>query len=263
MSPEDPRHGQYAGWQAHRKAGTQPCDPCRRAQARYFKAMKYRLLTSGPERGPLGAEAWTVIDRMGRRELSRLTGLRDSYLSRIHGRGPEVMVYRRTRDRILAVGTPATPVGIHRRLRALFALGYSGAYLAREVGVSNDAMRRVIRSDVPRKYHHPRVTAAVVDLYDRLHVAPMPSGSAAVAARNRARAKGYVPPLAWDEGTIDDPTAKPYTGRDSQLYRSDELAAEWDFLRRAGVSIHAAAQQLGVSVSAIEKALERVGKDVA
>ena len=33
MSPDDPRHGTTAGYQAHRRAKESACDPCRQAQA--------------------------------------------------------------------------------------------------------------------------------------------------------------------------------------------------------------------------------------
>lgn len=35
MSPDDPRHGSTAGYNAHRKDGDDPCVECRRAAAKY------------------------------------------------------------------------------------------------------------------------------------------------------------------------------------------------------------------------------------
>jgi hypothetical protein len=77
-------------------------------------------------------------------------------------------------------------------------------------------------------------------------------------ARNYAARRGWLAPLWWDDDRIDDPTYEPRaTTKANAHYRRDDLLAEWDHLRRGGVSMHAAAQQLGVTVNAIEKALER------
>lgn len=40
MSPDDPRHGTYAGRWAHRASGVEPCDPCKEANATYMR--RYR-----------------------------------------------------------------------------------------------------------------------------------------------------------------------------------------------------------------------------
>ncbi|WP_205859648.1 helix-turn-helix domain-containing protein, partial [Phycicoccus flavus] len=46
----------------------------------------------------------------------------------------------------------------------------------------------------------------VRDVYDRLSMTPGPSPE----TRGWAVKLGYAPPLAWDEDTIDDPTATPH-----------------------------------------------------
>lgn len=251
LTTDDPRHGTYAGWQAHLKTGVPACDPCRHAQYLYTKRMRLKLATQGPERGDLGEVAWQIIGSMGRRELSRLTGLRDSYLSRLHGRGPSARVYRRTRDTILAARRAPTPAGIQRRARALHALGYTGAALAREVGISVDAMRQLLRAPEPRRYHHVEVTTAVVAVYDRLAWLPMPPGAPATAARNRARARGWAPPLAWDDIDHDEhpwqPAPQP-AGRPEVL---SSILAEYDHLTTGGVPAHQAAARLGVTLDTI------------
>lgn len=40
MSPDDPRHGTYAGYQAHRKAGELACQPCLKANAEYGQRLR-------------------------------------------------------------------------------------------------------------------------------------------------------------------------------------------------------------------------------
>lgn len=49
----------------------------------------------------------------------------------------------------------------------------------------------------------------VCEVYDRLSMTPGPSAHTAGWAAKR----GYAPPLAWDEDSIDDPAARPATDR--------------------------------------------------
>lgn len=52
MTPDDPRHGTYAGGRTHRTAGQQPCEPCRRAEARYEQARQLDILNGRPRSLP-------------------------------------------------------------------------------------------------------------------------------------------------------------------------------------------------------------------
>lgn len=149
-------------------------------------------------------------------------------------------------------------VGTVRRYQALMALGYTGPQIAAECGVSVNSLRSI-------GYHGSalirRGTAlAVAEAYDRLCMT-RPDGRYADRARSIAKSRGWLPPLAYDD--IDDPNEHPTIGRDHSLYRAEELIAEWDHLRRSGESIEQAARQLGVTVGAIEKAIERAGRDAA
>jgi len=40
VTPDDPRHGTYAGYQSHRKDRETPCAPCRAANAAYTRRMR-------------------------------------------------------------------------------------------------------------------------------------------------------------------------------------------------------------------------------
>lgn len=90
--------------------------------------------------------------------------------------------------------------GTARRIRALLAIGWTHEHLHAATGI---ATRRHVKGDkgrVTRRTHE-----AIAGLYDRLSMTPGPS------EQNRARARrlGWVPPLAWDDELIDDPTARP------------------------------------------------------
>lgn len=112
--------------------------------------------------------------------------------------------------------TPAT--GLTRRVRALYAIGWTCADQAREAGVSKQQITRLLRGDFQRAT--PATVQRVTTLYRRLSMTvptdPPPAGRGYVPLHERARRdaarRGYAPPLAWDDDTIDDPNAEPDLG---------------------------------------------------
>lgn len=68
-----------------------------------------------------------------------------------------------------------------------------------------------------------------------------------------ARNRGFLPPLAWDDDTIDDPTATPDLG----AHESGTDLDEFMFLVRGGEEPARAARRLSVTESAIERAAYR------
>lgn len=110
---------------------------------------------------------------------------------------------------------------------------------------------------------------AVRGLYDELwNVAPDESGHrtkiAASRARNYARARGWAPPLAWDEEQLDAPDGKAAEGwqrPDRHRSRAADLAEDAEFVRQVGGYALATntevAMRLGVPKTQLEKALER------
>ena len=111
---------------------------------------------------------------------------------------------------------PMAPgVGVKRRLQALKVRGWSGAELSRRLGYSDRTLvDQMIRE---RTLFEHATWVAVCRLYDKLSMVAGPSTRAAADARRR----GWEPPLAWDDDTIDDPDAKPYRPR---LHRRGENA---------------------------------------
>ena len=100
-------------------------------------------------------------------------------------------------------------IGTHRRIRPLLALGWrcsdiaaAGGWPPGRASAANLQNLLVDRESV-RAATARRIAAA----YDTLSMTPGPSAQ----SRARARAKGWPPPLAWDDETIDDPDARPGT----------------------------------------------------
>lgn len=93
-------------------------------------------------------------------------------------------------------------IGVRRRLQALAVMGWPSDVLAERLGLdpANLTQLRLNRSSVSG-----RVRAAIIALYDELADVQGPSASAA----KRAKAKGWQPPIAWDDDAIDDPSSSP------------------------------------------------------
>lgn len=127
--------------------------------------------------------------------------------------------YEKQRVHDQLAGKPRTidNTGSRRRVQALGAVGWTMKVIAQEVGWQvPQALYRALHSN---RGVRPFTAARIAEVYDRLSMQQGPSNS----ARMRASAKGWPPPLAWDDDTIDDPDAQPYTGSDS---RADGIVDE-------------------------------------
>ena len=98
-------------------------------------------------------------------------------------------------------------IGISRRLQALVALGYNTVELGRLLDRTPTWVSQLLHNRKPKC--NGDSARDVIELYKRLSMTPGPSQY----ARDRAIRRGWMPPLAWDEDTIDDPAAQPNRGR--------------------------------------------------
>ena len=145
-------------------------------------------------------------------------------------------------------------VGTTRRLRALAANGHPLYRIADETGVARTHVRSLARG--PQPLVTTAVARKVAAVYDRLW--NVDGGS--VHTRNRAAALGWVPPLAWDDDTIDNPDAKPYRYARRRSRRAPgALAEDAADLVRQGYTRAQAAERLGVTADAVTAAWLRSG----
>jgi len=156
------------------------------------------------------------------------------YGARTRGMGPSKRVREATAQRLLAVrldlraGAYIDGTGTRRRLQALVALGWSQSRLATLMGMEARNLGTVIHDR-----RGGRVTAATAakaralydDMWDRL---PQSGGRweklAIANAKSAAVRHGWVPPLAWDDDTIDDPDASPAVPVDEDDTDVDPIA---------------------------------------
>lgn len=206
---------------------------------------------------------------LGSRRICELTGVSRSILQSLtlgkarNGRRepPSRRVSRRTADRIMAVPIPEIPhglaanrarvpaIGTVRRLQALVAFGYTRTFLGERIGWSATNIPRLL--DPATEHVNADTARKVAALFADLQMTPGPS----VRARNDGQRRGWAPPLAWDEDTIDDPTAQPDLGSEERL----SFAERYTELRHLGFNDAEIAARMGITEASLERQLWRHG----
>jgi hypothetical protein len=229
------------------------------------------FVDAGPVRAHLKELAAAGI---GRKHVAELAGISPATLRRLDGLQPGRPATRHMRPEtaqaILAIrpglaacaaSARVDPTGTRRRLQALVALGWTQTALADRLGMSVGNFAAMLR--------RPAVSAgtarAAVQLYDELWNRPAPDGTAAERARARAAKRyaqrhGWPPPLAWDDGALDNPQAAPGGGWQRsarKTWRAADLAAEAHELFGHGLDRRQAADRLGVPKKTLDAALSR------
>lgn len=160
-------------------------------------------------------------------------------------------------------------LGTVRRIQALWAIGHTSTAIGAVIGRTAAHVTTTVKD---RTWVSPRTAAAYREAYDRLSMLPGTSDR----NRSQARTKGWAPPLAWDEGTIDDPAAKPRRGAKRRATvdhaaveltitgtaraattRADRRAVV-ERMTAAGASAALIAERLGVKPEAVERARDRM-----
>jgi hypothetical protein len=221
-----------------------------------------RMVPSGPTADHIRSLVEAGASQAG---VARAAGLSPEVVSRLLHR-PRETVQIGTERRVLAVTMDAVlrrpdrlgfvpAIGARRRIQALLALGWTHAHITERmdgVGQTSQVALHQRGNWISRATHD-----AIVAAYEELGMTPGPSD----LSRRRARARGYAPPLAWDEDGIDDPKAVPDLGDVQRAVGRPSLDLdEWAHLVRAGESPERAADRCGVTLSAVARAAYRAGR---
>ena len=143
-------------------------------------------------------------------------------------------------------------IGARRRLQALMAIGYRHSDLSPLVGFSTGTMNHQVGDWISKTKHD-----AMKRVYDELWQTPGPAPATSLA---RVAKAGYLPPLAWDDDTIDDPNHVPVltVERGERRESNKEIFVEEVlFLRDSGANRWEIARRLGMDWHSVERRLER------
>ena len=257
------------------------CRPCARANTAYERARSRRhaygrfgndWVDATPAREHVQELA---AAGMGLKRIVELSGYSQGAMTKLmygsEGRPPTKRIRKANADNILAIratvdtlagGARVDGTGTRRRLQALMTLGWSQMQLAHRLGyeVRNFSYLLHGRRDVTATN-----ARRVIALYDELwDTPPRPANrwekGGVSRAKNYARTHGFHPPMAWDDDSIDDPTATPggmpevgQSRHGTGVVNADSLAdlASW------GYTTAQAADRLGVNKSSIEHGITR------
>lgn len=182
------------------------------------------------------------------------------------GFGPSKKVRHATAERILQIPVPRTDVGFvrqdrvpalgtTRRLQALVANGYSQTHLIGRLGwPENGTCSELFLGQRPNVA--VRRAEDVKALFNQLQMIPGTDRN----ARRRAKSKGWLPPLAWDEERIDDPTYEPVVVQTPRTPEDD--FTDFEYLISSGVGVEAACARLGLAPNSLKRKYERHGRQV-
>lgn len=152
--------------------------------------------------------------------------------------------------------------GTRRRIQALVAIGWSQARIGALLGTDPQNFNRTIRNERV----HADTARKVKALYEQLWNQPQAgteqrSRISANRSRNYAKAHGWLPPMAWDDETIDDPAVGPAVFTETPMVHGEERIADIEFLIRTGAGQAEILSRLGFkNLGALERLCHRYGR---
>lgn len=122
-----------------------------------------------------------------------------------------------------AGGVRVASLGTTRRIQALVALGWAQSQLARRIGWTPANFADLAHG---RRQVNQSTADKVAALYEDLSMTPPPETThreriSASRARRYAKARRWLPPLAWDDEGLDDPEYAPVVPKDGALVAED------------------------------------------
>ncbi|RSS59847.1 hypothetical protein [Streptomyces sp. WAC01280] len=202
-------------------------------------------------------------------QTARLAGLKATVVAGLlypmGSRGIKQRLRAETADKILAVKPvpenlnelrPIDATGTRRRLQALVAIGFPFLRLGEHLPIHPNQVHYVASG----RRVQVKTARAVAALYDQLwNQNPADYGirpATSLKVKRYAASKGWAPPAAWDDDTIDDPTAQPDLGEHTPRFIAlAENALELE--KSQGYTRQQAADRLEVSKEALQQAIGR------
>lgn len=260
-------HGTYAKY----KLDNCRCYPCA-AKASEYNANRERAIAYGTWRPFMDAEPVRQHIKhlsecgIGTRRVAELTGASRTLLTNLlhgkPGKEPTRRVRTENAQRLLALEptlenvAPSTPVdsaGPHRRLQALVTIGWSQQKLAERLGLTRSNFGAMMRAKQISAARALEIRA----LYDEMWDQAPPEAThrekiAAARSRNYAKARKWLPPMAWDEDLIDLPAVDLAEELARQVAQMDD-----DDLRRCHDARYKLGERSPLVVAATSEFLRR------
>lgn len=231
-------HGQETTYKQH---GCR-CEPCTAAITRASKRRRHLRLNGTPswvDAEPVRQHVyWLMSKGLTAYGIAHIAGVSSAQMSRLLGRDyPKASTKIRAINAALLLSvkpddhtdkTRVSAVGTQRRIRALYAIGWTGQHIADRLGCHRSLIQ-FWQQDTTT--HVLGATAdAIAEIYQQLHLTSGPS----IQNVYRARKHGWLPPLAYDDDTIDDPTFDPVIEDADDIF---DLIAVEEATKRRGVRL--------------------------
>jgi len=189
---------------------------------------------------------------LGIRTIATRAGTTPATVSRLLGRGNKRgTVTRAVSEGILGISVAEPAPGAHvpsagttRRLQALVTIGWTQLELARRLGWRASNLPPLVQGH--QQFVNYSTARAVRAVYDELSMTFGP----AQRSRTIAKQHGWLPPLAWDEDTIDDPNFQP-VGVLRHKFNSGINEEDIAELRLDGYTTEQIGMRLGVQAATI------------
>lgn len=212
------------------------CDDCRAANRTYAdRRARYgwseKVAADWTDAAPVREHVRALMAAgMGWRRIAAKAGVNPSAVHVIlYGKRGQTStrILRRNADAILAVradladGALTSATGSVRRIRALQAMGWTLEDIGSRLGISKTNLGTIAAG-----VHGVTVATArkIAKVYDDLSMTYGPSDR----TRSLAARRGWLPPLAWDDELIDDPSYQPFSEIEKvdDFCTVDEVAVE-------------------------------------
>lgn len=161
----------------------------------------------------------------------------------------------------LADGQLVSAIGTRRRIQALACIGWTMSRQGARIGWAPANFAKLLTDDTVtvRRETAQLVARMYDDLWDRAPGGDRFQRAGITRVKQRAAANGWLPPLAWDDDTIDDPAATPHMPQDAP-HKGHALVEDVEFLLKTGETFAVTAQRLGLKPSSLQTALRRAGR---
>lgn len=173
--------------------------------------------------------------------------------------GKREKIWAHTAQKLMSVtaadvrnGALVPAIGTIRRLRALHAIGYTAAQLAKLSGCANKPVRDLLLGG--QSTVRQSTATRVASMFDELQLKPLAPSRTTSRAINRARKLGWATPLQWDEDRVDDPAARPSCGQEI----ADGWWDEYQKLKARGYTQKKIAVLMGINADSVRARVRRL-----